>query len=127
MKYLIDTNIAVLYLNDDKKIINKMYDNYNVFLSTISVGELHFGFSNSKNRENNMILLNKFFDNIDILDVNKKIAYSYSEIRLKLKAIGKPIPDNDIWIAAVAKEHDLIIVTRDKHFLDIDFINTEYW
>ena len=127
MKYLLDTNIAVLYLNNDPAIVSKMYNHFNVCISTISVGELHYGFNNSKNKEKNMILLYRFFDNIDIIDVTKTVAYQYSNLRLKLKSLGKPIPDNDIWIAAIAQEHDFILVTRDKHFLNLDFIETEYW
>lgn len=41
--------------------------------------------------------------------------------------MGRPIPENDIWIAAIAKENDLIVVTRDKHLKNIDFIATEEW
>ena len=51
MKYLLDTNIAVLYLNDDQTIVTRMYKHFNVYISTITVGELHYGFSNSKNKE----------------------------------------------------------------------------
>ena len=45
MKYLLDTNIAILYLNDGQTIVTKMYKHFNVYISTITVGELHYGFS----------------------------------------------------------------------------------
>ena len=127
MKYLLDTNIAVHYLNDDPDIVNKMYNLYNLSISTITVGELKYGFSISKNKEANLKLLKKFFENIDIIDIDTNVANQYSDIKVRLKNIGKPIPNNDIWIAAVAQEHNLILITRDKHFLDLDFLATEKW
>ena len=127
MKYLLDTNIAILFLNKDPDIVRKIYNKFNISISTITIGELHYGFSISKYRESNLLALSNFLEDIDILSIDHSVAYRYSSILVKLKTLGKPIPSNDVWIAAVAQEHKLILVTRDKHFLDLDFIDTEYW
>jgi tRNA(fMet)-specific endonuclease VapC len=52
--------------------------------------------------------------------VNVKTAEIYARIRLQLKRKGKPIPENDIWIAAICVEHDVPLATSDGHFLEID-------
>ncbi len=50
----------------------------------------------------------------------------YGEIKNLLKEKGKPIPENDIWIAAIAKEHNLVLITKDKHFRLVDDIKIWY-
>ena len=126
-KYLIDTNIIIYYINNDRKIVNRLINKSNIYISTISVGELYFGVNVSSKKNENIKVLDKYINYFDILGTNINTAYHYATIRATLRKIGKPIPDNDIWIAAIAKEHNLIIATRDKHFLSLDFIQTENW
>ena len=58
---------------------------------------------------------------------NAKTADHYAIIKLALQAKGKPIPENDMWIAAVAMQHGFILATRDRHFLEIDRLLLEMW
>ncbi len=51
----------------------------------------------------------------------------YALIKSQLKNCGNPIPENDVWIAAIAEEQDMTIVTRDKHLLLLNFIKSEQW
>jgi tRNA(fMet)-specific endonuclease VapC len=64
---------------------------------------------------------------IPILKSSDTTSMLYGEIKTELKKKGKPIPENDIWIAALAKEHDLVLVTRDKHFEEIEDLKVEKW
>lgn len=54
-----------------------------------------------------------------ILSVDENTAHFYAAIKVALRKQGKPIPENDIWIAALAKQHKLLIVTNDKHFKEV--------
>jgi tRNA(fMet)-specific endonuclease VapC len=61
------------------------------------------------------------------LHIDENTATLYGSIKAALRKKGKPIPENDIWIAAIVQQHDLILITRDKHFSEIDNLNTGLW
>ena len=62
-----------------------------------------------------------------MLDCDTEIAREYGLIKSQLRQEGKPIPDNDIWIAAIARPHNLVLVSRDDHFREIEGFNLEQW
>ena len=62
-----------------------------------------------------------------LLDTNIVIAIEYGQIKNNLRAKGRPIPENDIWIAALAKQYGLTLVTRDGHFGEVDGLAIEAW
>ena len=61
------------------------------------------------------------------MQISKTSAHHYGEIKAQLKSIGKPIPENDIWIAALAIEHGMDLVTADQHFNHIKKLQTVAW
>jgi len=62
-----------------------------------------------------------------VLACDTETAREYGQIKNSLRAKGKPIPENDIWIAAIAIQYDLTLVTRDGHFTEIEGLATETW
>ncbi len=62
-----------------------------------------------------------------MLDVNDRTALCYADIRVELKKAGSPIPANDVWIAALARQHDLPVVSRDKHFDLVQGVRRVSW
>jgi tRNA(fMet)-specific endonuclease VapC len=62
-----------------------------------------------------------------ILGCNVDTARWYGRIAAQLKTIGRPIPQNDIWIAAIARQYELTMLTRDKHFENVDGLVVESW
>ncbi|MBN1284239.1 MAG: PIN domain-containing protein [Anaerolineae bacterium] len=70
-----------------------------------------------------------FDTNIIIAYLNREegVRQRLGEIKNELQAKGRPIPENDIWIAAIAKQHDLTLATRDAHFGAVDGLQTETW
>lgn len=66
---------------------------------------------------------NLFLNNCTVLYPDEKTADFYGSVKAALTRKGKPIPDNDIWIAAMALQHDLNLFTTDGHFAEIDNIN----
>jgi len=62
-----------------------------------------------------------------IVDCDLDVAREYGILKHLLKAKGRPIPENDIWIAAAARRHGMVLVTRDLHFAEIDDLPTSDW
>lgn len=55
-------------------------------------------------------------ETVAILFASRETTEQYARLFVQLKRAGTPVPDNDLWIAAMAVEHDLALVTRDRHF-----------
>ena len=62
-----------------------------------------------------------------MLSIDAPTASRYGRVKGQLKARGRLIPENDVWIAACALEHDLIVVTRDSHFDEVEGLTCEAW
>ena len=89
-----------------------------VWIPLIVLGEIKAGFLGGTERKRNEILLTGLLAKatVGILLPGRETAEQYARIFVQLKRAGTPIPDNDLWIAAQALEHDLILMTRDRHF-----------
>ena len=114
----IDTNVAITWLKTSFTLPVGM--NVNDFaLPTPVVGEMLFGARNSGRPVANLELYRSFFSNLPVLSLNLLAAEHYAEIRLALKQKGRPIPENDMWIAAICRAHDVPLLTFDQHFAEI--------
>ena len=127
MKYLLDTNIVIAYSKKERIIVDRIKSLHDINISCITLGELYFGANLSAYKESNYNKIKEFLSETNLFDITSYTAYEYALIKAKIRSIGKPLPDNDLWIAAIAQEHNMTIVTRDKHFLELDFIKTEIW
>lgn len=116
----LDTNIVIAFLNNDENIIETLNDITDIYLPITVVGELIFGTINSNRVKKNSLKLQGFIDSCEILNINELIANEYASIRLQLKQIGRPIPENDIWIAATCKVNNIPLITRDKHLTYVE-------
>ncbi|MEM8901935.1 MAG: PIN domain-containing protein, partial [Bacteroidota bacterium] len=96
---VLDTNVVIHYFKGDNSIQDLLNPFPIWYLPVIVVGELLYGVYNSTQVEKNIATYQSFFEQTNILSPNNEIADSYAQIRLELKRIGKPIPENDIWIA----------------------------
>lgn len=95
-----------------------------VAVPTIVLGELYSGFkAGTRWRENNNLLA-RFLSrpSVKILNVTAETALRYAEIDAYLRDRGKRIPRNDVWIAALALEHGLQLLTLDEHFREIPLL-----
>jgi tRNA(fMet)-specific endonuclease VapC len=84
------------------------------------VGELRYGALNSTRVEQNLVEVERLVARCRILDVTVATAQVYARLRLDLKQKGKPIPENDLWIAALCVEHNLPLAFVDSHFDAVD-------
>ncbi len=119
-KVAVDTNIAIAVLNDNKEIIEFLRAFDQIFIPITVSGELLFGVSNSKNADINLPKFREFISRCLPMYITDEVAECYASIRLSLKNRGKPIPENDIWIAAVCVSSNIPLLTKDKHFDNVE-------
>jgi len=116
----LDTNVVIDILNGKADTV-KIVQQYDVlFLPITVIGELLYGAKNSNKKEHNLLLFRQFINKCEELGINNVVAEEYATVRLALKKLGRPIPENDIWIAAICKVNSLPLMTRDKHFNNIE-------
>jgi predicted nucleic acid-binding protein len=118
---LIDTNIYTHALKGDGEVITILQRAGSIGICTISIGELLGGFKGGRKEKQNREELEEFLDSPRVFaySVDEDSAEYYAEILDTLRKLGKPIPTNDIWIAAIAFQHGLRLLSKDKHFKHI--------
>ena len=117
-RLLIDTNIYSYALRGDDGVVEVLKKAEQIGISVISIGELLSGFKGGGREQKNREELEKFLDSprVIVYSVDEDTSEFYAEILNNLKQIGKPVPTNDIWIAAVAFQNGLKLFTKDEHF-----------
>lgn len=126
-RYLLDTNIVIAFLTGDSTVTNRLDNSDEIFVSVIVTGELLYGAFNSTNVDQNVKRINHFLHDATAILCDNTTARVYGEIKTTLRRKGQPIPDNDIWIAATARQHALSLVTRDEHFAEVDDLILVRW
>lgn len=130
MKFLLDTNICIYILNERPRFVLDIFlDKKNqCVISSITVEELYYGVCNSSKREKNLQAVNNFIDNFIILSFDSKEAMLCGQHRYMLQKMGKTIGHNDLMIASVALQYDLVLVTNnEKEFIRIPNLKIENW
>jgi tRNA(fMet)-specific endonuclease VapC len=126
-KILLDTNIIIKIFEGSKSIASKINKSSSFYVSVIVLGELQVGVNRVVNRQKHLEMLNSFMELATIIDIDETTTLHYGEIVADLYKKGKPIPTNDVWIAATAKQHKLTLITNDKHFDQINSLSIEDW
>lgn len=124
---LLDTNIVIALFAADDSVMERLQRAERVFVPSIVIGELLFGAHHSAQAATNIARVDGFAAQSAVLACNVDTARHYAQIKASLRAKGRPIPENDIWIAAVAQQHDLTLISRDTHFNEVNDVNTERW
>jgi tRNA(fMet)-specific endonuclease VapC len=124
---LLDTNIVIALFAGDAAVRNHLAQNLQVFLSSTVLGELYYGALKSRRISENVARIDELASSINVLPCDAVTARHYGEIKETLRSHGQPIPENDIWVAAVARQHGLALVTRDEHFKFIQALSLEQW
>ena len=126
-RLLLDTDIIIALFAQDVGVLQKLQQAPSYFLPCVVLGELYYGARKSGRVQANVQRVEDFAYQNSILDCDAETAYHYGLIREALRAKGKPIPENDIWIVALALQHDLVLVSRDAHFNEIDGLSIVVW
>jgi len=126
-EFLLDTNVVISLLQGEESIRERLAENRRVLLSTIVLGELYYGARKSGRVEENLTRINRLAVATVVLGCDIITAHEYSVIKNELRLKGRPIPENDIWLAAIARQYDLILVSRNKHFAEVQELALEQW
>lgn len=113
---LVDTSIVIDYLRQDPGLHEKIDQVDDVYLTLVVLGELLYGAYRSNHKEKTLEQVREFFDGCVLILPDESTAEFYAQIKAELAAAGKAIPENDAWIAAVARQHNFPVATRDRHF-----------
>lgn len=131
LRYLLDTNICI-YIAKQKPInVLHKFEQLSVGevgMSTITYGELIYGAQKSQHSRKAMQILDELISVIPPIPVSTEVGHYYGEIRCKLERQGKPIGNNDLWIAAHAIVLELALVTNNvKEFERVPYLKIENW
>jgi predicted nucleic acid-binding protein len=121
---LLDTNAYVAFKRGEIAVIEVIQYAETIAMSPIVLGELLSGFACGNKTKKNRDELHKFLQasRVKLFTITSDTANFYSQIYSFLKNKGKPIPTNDMWIAAQALENGCVLYSYDKHFKEIDGI-----
>lgn len=113
---ILDTNALSAAADNDAALAAILARAEELAIPVIVLGEYRHGIAQSRNRANYENWLSGLLNDCMVLDINEPTTHYYAEISLELKRKGKPIPTNDIWIAALCRQHSLPLLSQDRHF-----------
>jgi tRNA(fMet)-specific endonuclease VapC len=123
-RFLLDTNIVIALFADEAIVKDNLAQASEVFIPSFVVGELCYGARKSGRVEANLARVDELVAGSTILVCDAETARQYGGVKNNLRLKGRPLPENDVWIAALALQHDLILVTRDAHFQEVESLKT---
>jgi tRNA(fMet)-specific endonuclease VapC len=124
---LVDTNALSAAADDDPAVVSILARADQMTTPVIVLGEYRYGIAQSRNRDRYESWLAGLLQDCFVLDINEPTTHHYAEITLELKRKGKPIPTNDLWIAALCRQHGLPLLSRDHHFDAVPGIKRISW
>jgi len=113
---ILDTNALSAFVDGDSGVGEIMSRQERAAIPVIVLGEFRYGIIGSRHRAAYEGWLDSHLAEFEVLSVTAGTAVAYADIRAALKQTGQPIPANDAWIAALAIEHRLPVLSRDAHF-----------
>jgi tRNA(fMet)-specific endonuclease VapC len=118
VRVALDTNRLTDLFQGDAELADRLGKCDEVWIPLIVLAEMKAGFFGGSQQYRNETLLRTLLGKptVGILLPARETAEQYARLFVQLKRAGTPIPDNDLWIAALALEHDLLLITRDRHF-----------
>jgi len=117
---ILDTNALSAFADEDPAILTILAQAEQVAVPVVVLGEYRYGIAQSRNKAGYSTWLDNLLPDCMALDINEKTTLYYADIHLELRRAGRPIPTNDIWVAALSRQHRLSILSRDRHF---DFVS----
>ncbi|MGA8031309.1 MAG: type II toxin-antitoxin system VapC family toxin [Casimicrobiaceae bacterium] len=124
---ILDTNALSAFVDGNADIGQVLREQPRAAIPVIVLGEFRYGVAQSRHRTAYEEWLDSNLTNFEILSITEETARAYAALRVMLKRSGRPIPANDAWIAALALEHGLPILSRDGHFDAVRGIDRVQW
>src|SRR5262249_26506208 len=128
--YMLDTNICIYVMKTYPAHLREKFNGFadQLCLSTITLGELHYGAEKSARRAQNLSALEQFAARLEILPFGERAAAHYGQLRAELEKAGTPCGSHDIQIGGHARSEGLILVTNNlREFVRMPGLRTENW
>ncbi|HTW94964.1 MAG TPA: type II toxin-antitoxin system VapC family toxin [Tepidisphaeraceae bacterium] len=118
MRLLLDTSRYTEFARGEASVVQTIQAASKIFLPFVVLGELRAGFAcGTRGRENEAILTRILHrPSVGALYADGETTRHYAAVYAQLRRQGTPIPTNDLWIAALAIQHELVLFSRDAHF-----------
>ncbi len=126
-RFLLDTNIVIALFAQEAGVLRQLAQAQEVFLPSIVLGELYYGARKSAQAAANVRRVDELAGRSSVLACDGETARHYGMMKDLLRAKGRPLPENDIRVAALALQHGLVLVTRDAHFGEIASLAVIAW
>ena len=124
---ILDTNALSAFVDGDVAIGEVLRHQARACIPVIVLGEFRYGIALSKQRAAYEQWLANQLRHFEVLPVTNETTIAYAALRLTIKQKGTPIPANDAWIAALAIQHRLPVLSRDRHFDAVPQIKRQDW
>jgi len=121
MRVALDTNRLTDLFQGDAALAEWLGTCEEVWIPLVVLAEIKAGFLGGTKHRRNEALLQALLakPTVGVLLPARETAEHYARLFVQLKRAGTPVPDNDLWIASLVLEHDLVLITRDRHFESI--------
>jgi tRNA(fMet)-specific endonuclease VapC len=124
---ILDTNALSAFVDGDARVGEVLRRQARAAIPVIVLGEFRYGIAQSKRRSSYEAWLESYLVRFEILSVTEETAVAYAALRMTLRRSARPIPANDAWIAALALQHRLPVLSRDEHFDVVPGLDRESW
>ena len=124
---ILDTNALSDFLSGVAEIRGHVESAGGLYVPSIALGEYRYGLRHSRIRDTAERKLEHLLREIEVLPIDAATSTSYADVRSELKAAGTPIPENDVWIAALVRQHQMPLLSRDAHFDYVRAITRLSW
>ena len=130
-RYMLDTNICIYIAKNSPQTVSdrfELHDASELAMSVITLGELKFGAEKRQAREKAMAIIDRLVAAIEVMPVPSAASQHYGQIRASLQREGRPIGNNDLWLAAHARAEGWILVTNnEREFSRVEGLQIENW
>jgi tRNA(fMet)-specific endonuclease VapC len=124
---LLDTSVVIRHFRDGNALVSHFAAFEELYLPQAALAELYAGAFRSSLPEKNLHQIQRFIEAVEVLVPDEFTPELYGRIAAQLAQAGAPIPQNDIWIAAIALQFDLPLATADHHFQRVTGLNVLLW
>ena len=124
---LLDSSVIIDHFRGDPRIGEALEGAAALYLPTIVLGELYYGAFRSAFCSKQLDQIRRFLRAAVVIGTDSQTSEVYGRIRSDLASTGHQIPENDVWVAAIARQHGLPLATRDRHFGRVAGIEVRFW
>lgn len=124
---ILDTNALSAVADGEPGAVEQLARTREVSVPVIVLGEFRYGIARSRHRRQYERWLSELLAVVKVLEISEETTVRYAQLRFELKESGTPLPANDVWIAALSRQHAQPILSRDRHFDSVNDLQRLDW